>query len=312
MIVELKSKQNQRNNMSFAIVNYKISVIIPYYNHINYIDECLKSIRGQDFENIEIIIVNDCSSDGSFEYLEKIKSKYNFKLVQNLDNVGCSASIEIGFEHTTGDYICILASDDLLVKHRFPGQLEKLVELKCDVLYGNCHIQNGMEKIYLTPRLNEFSKAYVTSNEKVLNIVLTQDFSLPLIQSAIFKRSVFAELQKIRKNYKSDDWVILINSFLSYKTGFVNIPMFIYRLHQNNSHSNYWNLLSNRFEVIADFTPSYLKEKAFSNILYSLSDYKYSNKEFLSSFKYGLASLIINFNFYNFKLIVFKYIKSIF
>lgn len=298
--------------MSFSNIKCNLSVIIPYYNHINYIDDCLQSIRDQDFENIEIVIVNDCSSDGSFEYLETIKGKYNFKLIQNIENVGCSASIEIGFNHTSGDYICILASDDLFVRDRFPGQLEKLVELNCDILYGNCSILNEISNNYITPKLNEFCKAYNISNEKALDLIFTQDFSLPLIQSAIFKRNVFSELQEVRRGFKSDDWVILINSFFRYRTRFINSPMFIYRLHQNNSHNSYWNLLSNRFEVISEFTPSNLKDKAFSNILYSLSDYKNSNKEYLSSLKYGFASLLINFKFHNLKLIIFNFIKSIF
>ncbi len=301
---------NQTNNNLISIENNLISVIIPYFNHINYIDDCLKSIRCQDYKNIEIIVVNDCSTDGSSDHLKSILKNYSFILIENKTNIGCSASIEVGFEKSKGEYICVLGSDDMWVKNRFPFQLEILINSDHEIIYGNCKMFNEKENMYFSPKLNQFQSAFKSSKEKLIDFISTQDYSLPLLQSAIFKREIFRKLQLIRRGYKSDDWVLLISSFKFFSTYFDDTEFFVYRIHQNNSHSNYWKLLPNRLEVINDFTPENLKNKAFSNILFSISDHKFSNREVLDAFKYGLASLIVDFRIKKFKILLFNFLKS--
>lgn len=286
-----------------------ISVIIPYYNHIKYIDECLQSIRNQEFENIEIIIINDCSTDGSSLYLKSIESKYKFRLFENKINIGCAGTIELGLEYSKGDFICVLGSDDKWANNRFPFQLEILLNTNYDIVYGNCEIYIEDSNKYFTPNLSLFKAAYNSSNDKVLNLIRTQDYSLPLLQSAIFKRDAFISVQNIRKNYKSDDWVVLISSFKNYNTCYVDKPMVIYRIHKNNSHNDYWKLLPNRFEVIADFTPVDLKDLAFANVLISMSDHMSSNHKIIPTLKYGIASLIINLSFINLKKFIINVLK---
>ena len=85
----------------------KVSFIITSYNNKKYIEECIKSARNNIKENIEgeIIVVDDCSTDGSYEFLNKISNKYGIILLKTRINSGPSAARNMGLKHATGDFI---------------------------------------------------------------------------------------------------------------------------------------------------------------------------------------------------------------
>lgn len=99
-----------------------ISVIVPVYNSEKYLKRCLDSIIKQTYKNIEIIVVNDGSTDESLRILEEYKNKYsNLKLV-NQENKGQALAREIGLNISGGDYIAHVDSDDYIEQN----YLEKL------------------------------------------------------------------------------------------------------------------------------------------------------------------------------------------
>ena len=92
----------------------KISVIIPVYNVEKYLRQCLDSVVNQTFRDIEIICVNDGSTDGSLAILEEYSSKDNRIVVINQENSGQSAARNNGLRIATGEYIAFLDSDDYM------------------------------------------------------------------------------------------------------------------------------------------------------------------------------------------------------
>lgn len=90
----------------------KVSIIIPVYNSKKYLKECIQSILFQSYENIEVIIVDDGSTDGSKELLDKIAQKYNNIYVIHQSNKGVSVARNIGLRLATGDYIVFADADD--------------------------------------------------------------------------------------------------------------------------------------------------------------------------------------------------------
>ena len=91
-----------------------LSIIIPVYNGEKYIDRCLSSIL--NIKDIEIIIVDDCSTDSSYEILCNYSSKYpNIKLLHNTSNLGVSATRNKALKQAKGKYILFLDIDDYLV-----------------------------------------------------------------------------------------------------------------------------------------------------------------------------------------------------
>ncbi len=99
-------------NQTVTLNRIKVSVIVPIYNVKDYLADCLDSLERQTIDSIEVIMVNDGSTDGS----EVIAATYsdrnsNFKLV-NRDNGGLSAARNTGLEYVTGEYVYFLDGDD--------------------------------------------------------------------------------------------------------------------------------------------------------------------------------------------------------
>lgn len=108
----------------------KISVIIPVYNSEKYIRQCLDSVLNSDYENLEIICIDDCSIDSSFEILNEYKQKDSrIVLLKNEENLRAGASRNKALKYATGDYVHFLDSDDWLEPCSY-SKLAKVIEEK--------------------------------------------------------------------------------------------------------------------------------------------------------------------------------------
>lgn len=113
----------------------KVSVIIPVYNTENYIEKCLESVKDQTLKNIEIIVVNDGSTDNSSSIIKKFinnNKQLNIKYLEK-ENGGLSDARNYGIKYATGDYICLLDSDDYLDVNLLKN-LEKYMNKSIDII----------------------------------------------------------------------------------------------------------------------------------------------------------------------------------
>ena len=92
----------------------KISVIIPVYNVDKYLDECLDSVENQTLKDLEIICVDDGSTDNSAEILKNHRDKDNRIKIITKQNGGVSDARNVGIDASTGEYIAFLDSDDVI------------------------------------------------------------------------------------------------------------------------------------------------------------------------------------------------------
>ena len=109
--------------MLMSYVKGLVSVIVPSYNRLNYIESAIQSVLEQSYHPIELIVVDDGSTDGSFEKLRVFEEKGLLKLLfhPGRENRGQSSSINAGLKQARGEYVGILDSDDLLA----PGVVER-------------------------------------------------------------------------------------------------------------------------------------------------------------------------------------------
>lgn len=91
-----------------------VSVIVPVYNVENYIDDCLNSIKQQTYKNLEIIVVEDRSTDGSREAIDFHLVDERIKIIQHKKNSGLSAARNTGIDFATGEYMIFVDSDDII------------------------------------------------------------------------------------------------------------------------------------------------------------------------------------------------------
>ncbi len=123
-----------------------ISVIVPVYNVEEYLEECLESIRQQTFTDIEVILVNDGSTDGSREICEQYCEKDSrFRLI-NQENQGQSVARNRGVKESVGQYIMFVDSDDVINT----SVLEVLLPyMKMDVDIVECRMTRNKEEFFL-------------------------------------------------------------------------------------------------------------------------------------------------------------------
>ena len=93
-----------------------ISIIVPIYNTRRYIDKCVESIVNQTYKNIEIILVDDGSTDGSDKKCDEWKEKDKRIKVIHKENEGASSARNVGIENAKGKYIAFIDSDDYIQK----------------------------------------------------------------------------------------------------------------------------------------------------------------------------------------------------
>jgi glycosyltransferase involved in cell wall biosynthesis len=111
-----------------------ISIVVPVYNVSLYIDQCVKSVVLQTYKNIEIILVNDGSTDDSLEKCYIWEKKDNRIKVVDQANLGLSGARNTGIENSKGKYIVFLDSDDWLNHNAIKVSFEFLIENQCDLV----------------------------------------------------------------------------------------------------------------------------------------------------------------------------------
>ena len=117
--------------------NIKISVIIPMYNTEDYVGECLDSLLCQTLQDFEVIIVDDCSTDGSREVVKNYIQKFDGKLrlIESEKNSGgCAVPRNIGMTYAKGKYLFFLDSDDLIIKTAFEWLYNVAENFQADVV----------------------------------------------------------------------------------------------------------------------------------------------------------------------------------
>jgi len=125
-----------------------VSVVIPAFNRANFINETIQSALSQDYSNVEIIVVDDGSTDGTYEILLEYKRRGLITLLShdNRGNLGQSASLNLGLKSSHGAYVAILDSDDLFAGDKISDQVRYLQRnRKVGMVYGQGQAidQNG-------------------------------------------------------------------------------------------------------------------------------------------------------------------------
>lgn len=121
----------------------KVSVIIPLYNNKDDIITAIESVQSQTFEDWELIVVDDCSTDGSYETVcEYILDFDNIKIIRMVKNSGCYICMNEGLNMAEGDYIVRLDSDDQFHKNKLEKQVH-ILNTNSSLVGTNHYFQRG-------------------------------------------------------------------------------------------------------------------------------------------------------------------------
>ena len=162
------------------LIGKKISIIVPVYNVEDYIERCLYSLVNQTYKNIEIIVINDGSTDKSLEIAKKFCEKDSRIKIYTKKNGGLSAARNFGLKKITGDYVMFVDSDDWL-ELKALKQLSKYMN-DYDILCFNYIIENNNNVEVVNPKRFDFIPS-------VNNYILGQ----PSACTKMYKSSLFLD-----------------------------------------------------------------------------------------------------------------------
>lgn len=174
----------------------KISIIIPCYNVEKYVEKCIKSIMNQTYSELEVIVIDDKSTDGTYDVLLKLKKEYNdrFILLQNEKNSGLAYTRNFGVKKATGKYIGFIDSDDYVAPDYYEVLVEKILNDKSDLVVDDIQLVdesgNNIGNVVKSCILDEVSKVSIIDNglaASACNKLLRKDLLLkyPFLEGKI-------------------------------------------------------------------------------------------------------------------------------
>lgn len=162
---------------------YKISFIVPVYNAAPYLHRCIGSILGQTYQNYELILINDGSTDNSLEICQEYAGKENLIIITQ-PNAGVSAARNAGLRMATGDYYFFVDSDDWIEEQSLEHISQYLNTNNADVLRIGCQIvRNGSA---MPESLNKTGKI-------AIGVLMKRKYFCPALWGYLFKASLIRE-----------------------------------------------------------------------------------------------------------------------
>ena len=126
-----------------------LSIIVPVYNMEKYVGDCIKSILNQSYKNLECIIVDDGSTDGSGEICDRYAEEDSRVRVYHQNNGGVSKARNVGLHHITGRYLAFVDSDDVLLPEMYSIMVNELIKNDADEV--SCNWTNTNENLESDP-----------------------------------------------------------------------------------------------------------------------------------------------------------------
>lgn len=260
--------------------NDLVSIIVPVYNCKNYIRKCLDSLFNQEYENIQVIIVNDGSTDKSEEVILKVINKYTNVIYKKITNHGVAYARNIALEMCTGKYILFVDSDDYIDKSMILKLHNLAVSKKYDIV---CCGYNKVTKDKIRKVIPKNISVYGKNLYDSKNIIINSNAYITnkLFASSLIKNNSI----KFDNNLRIfEDLLFTYELFLNAnKIGFYDECLYYYNcLNENSLTSSFSEKMFDIFDCL-NLLISYYEEKSGKTF--------YNELEYLS-----LKHIFIRFN----------------
>lgn len=260
-----------------------LTIVIPSYNHENYITECLDAAREVDVVGRRIIVIDDGSTDGTADIVRKYIEEYNDPAIELVikKNSGLTSSLNLGLSMTITDYVYFVASDDIPQSSGILQCIDALEKIaSCQFCIGGGVNFFDCSTIDDTPVYGKRHRAFFTLPSVRRNQQIFLDYPAPLLlQSVVFRTAALRQIGGWDSNLKWDDYPVfvkLLARFPELGSDFLykpDVPVVRYRHHGANTYKN----LSKQFFMVRQamdaLAPAKIKERAIGNSLafYSLA-----------------------------------------
>lgn len=251
-----------------------VSVVIPCYNHDQFVQEAIQSVIDQDYENIELIIIDDGSKDKSVakinEMVPACKERFCRFDFRFRPNKGLCATLNEALEWCKGVYVSPFASDDVALPQKTSFLVDKIIETNHAAVFGQVSIYG--------------SDTYQNRNNKKIMIHCFEDLicglNLPSAPAALIKLSKLRSVGLYKENLPIEDWYMWLKLTQDGGT-LTSFPEVVarYRRHGGNITNNQGEMQKARLLLLREFQDSNLYGKSIKySYLQSARDFALTNK----------------------------------
>ena len=214
-------------------MNEKITVIVPVYNVEHYLDKCLDSLINQTYKNLEIIVINDGSTDNSGIICQEYAQKDNRIIYIEKENGGLSDARNVGLDKMTGSYVTFIDSDDWVESDYVEVLYNKLIEYQADIAIGNYYSYNEDEAMYYFNINGEsyYEKLYdnISIFENLYDSKQMKSFSLISACGKLYKAKLFDDIRFDKGKLGEDGYINQKLYLLVQKVIYINQGLYAYR-----------------------------------------------------------------------------------
>lgn len=265
----------------------KVSIVIPMYNAEKYLDVCIRSALEQTYENIEVLVIDDGSTDGSLD----IANKYSGKItIIQKTNGGTASALNTGIESMTGEWFKWLSADDVLKPNAVADIMDAAnvmgIRAKDHIFYAHHDLIDDKGDLKST----KIEKNYNDLSQFDHNVTLLNAFRASPI-TALMHKSIFeicGKYDEVLNRYEDAEFWIRACIAYKYRLHLVNLNVAQYRIHSTQ--------LSGIIDraVLEQDIDAYIKSKVFGMISKPLVlKYQEAIKKYRSPFKIRLRNVIV-------------------
>ena len=213
----------------------KLSVIVPVYNVEGYLERCVTSLIRQTYKNIEIILVDDGSTDGSGVLCDKLAEIYAEKVfVKHKKNGGLSDARNYGIEFATGYYIAFVDSDDYVHHQAYELLIHKMEILEADIAEGE-YVK--VDDQWIGDTYWDGSVEIQTRNEALIQLMDWKHFDIS-VWNKVYKRELIQGIKfPYGKTHEDEFWTYKV-LFKANKLIHLNLQVYYYQQNRNGSILN--------------------------------------------------------------------------
>ncbi len=223
-----------------------VTVVVPAYNHEDYVTECLSSIVEQDYPSLELIVINDGSTDSTAARIKEFMAGRcaGFRYISK-ENEGLVRTLNMGLSLAKGKYFCQIGSDDLLV----PGSIRSRVEFlethpDVDVVFADAYLMYGRKKT--TERLYGTAKRGYRSAEHTLKDLLTRDARI-FLPTGMFKRTLLKALGGFDEDFTwCEDTFMKYMVALHARVEYLDKVVMYHRKHDSNVSGSWLRIMPDK------------------------------------------------------------------
>lgn len=268
----------------------KISVIVPVYNVVDYLPKCLDSVCNQTYTNIEIVVIEDGSTDGSVSICDEYARIDNRIILRHKSNQGISMARNDGLNIASGKYVMFVDSDDFLEKNAIEILYGYIIKYSTDIVVGryrNIDENNNVFEGYGYEQTNDNGEYKIISGNEVLhNRYVTHAMDYVVVWQKLYKRSLWNSIRFPEKVLHEDEKIFRAIYSVATSILTLNKVVYYYRKRKNSVMSKmppqrYVDMLSwinDEIIYYSDINDSYMKNEAMRHYCNMFIQY-YDNKK---------------------------------